>query len=148
MKKLVTQEEQKGAFEAIEGDVDTRQASLKDVALSTGFEMQCGIKGGKLSGGQKQRVAIARTLIRQPQILLLDEATSALDETNQKQVQVAIENAMQNRTVVIIAHRMSTIERCSKIYVLEHGKVAEEGDFNQLNSQGGKFAALQANARK
>lgn len=54
---------------------------------------------------------------------------------------------MQNRTVVIIAHRMSTIERCSKIYVLEHGKVAEEGNFNQLKSQGGKFASLQANAR-
>lgn len=108
--------------------------------MHSGFSTQCGIKGGKLSGGQKQRVAIARTLIRQPSILLLDEATSALDETNQKKVQVAIENAMKNRTVIIIAHRMSTIERCSKIFVLEHGKVAEEGNFNDLKQSGGKFA--------
>lgn len=107
--------------------------------------MECGIKGGKLSGGQKQRVAIARTIIRQPNILLLDEATSALDETNQKQVQNAIENVMQDRTVIIIAHRMSTIERCSKIFVLEHGKVAEEGNFTDLKQGGGKFAELSAN---
>lgn len=119
-----------------------RNDQLKDAELSKGYYTQCGIKGSKLSGGQKQRVAIARTLIRKPQILLLDEATSALDETNQKQVQIAIENSMKNRTVIIIAHRMSTIERCSKIYVLENGKVAEEGTLNELKNQGGKFSQL------
>jgi len=97
-----------------------------------GFGTQCGIKGGKLSGGQKQRVAIARTLIRQPKVLLLDEATSALDETSQKKVQGAIDTAMKNRTTIIIAHRMSTIEKCDKIFVLEYGSVSEEGGFNEL----------------
>lgn len=78
----------------------------------------------------------------------MDEATSALDETNQKRVQIAIEGAMKNRTVVIIAHRMSTIERCEKIFVLEHGKVAEEGKFNDLKGQGGLFSKLSANKQK
>lgn len=100
--------------------------------MSTGFESACGIKGGKLSGGQKQRVAIARTIIRQPTILILDEATSALDETSQKKVQGALANAMKGRTTIIIAHRMSTIEGCDKIFVLENGKVKEEGAFAAL----------------
>lgn len=86
MNKLVTQAEKKGIFESIEGAVDDRPDTLKDIELVPGFKTECGLKGSKLSGGQKQRVAIARTLVRQPSILLLDEATSALDETNQKQV--------------------------------------------------------------
>lgn len=79
--KVEVQEQTKGKFQAIKGDIDSREASLLDVELHHGFEdVQCGIKGSKLSGGQKQRVAIARTIIRQPAVLLLDEATSALDE--------------------------------------------------------------------
>jgi len=144
MKKCVEQETKKGVFEAIDGDIDIRDNTYKSVSLVKGFGTQCGIKGGKLSGGQKQRVAIARTLIRQPKILLLDEATSALDETSQKKVQNAIENVMKDRTTIIIAHRMSTIEKCGKIFVLEHGVVTEEGGFNELKSKGGKFAVLSA----
>lgn len=87
LKKLEELEVKKGTFLAMDGDVDTREASLKDVEVNKGFEIQCGIKGGKLSGGQKQRVAIARTLIGEPKVLLLDEATSALDETSQAKVQ-------------------------------------------------------------
>jgi len=83
-------------------------------------------------------------MIREPKILLLDEATSALDETSQKKVQGAIEKAMKNRTTIIIAHRMSTIEKCSKIFVLEHGSVSEEGGFNELKNKGGKFSKLSA----
>ena len=87
------------------------------------------MRGSKLSGGQKQRVAIARTILSKPKVLLLDEATSALDEDSQKKVQAALDNAMEGRTTIIIAHRMSTIEKCDKIFVLENGKVKEEGAF-------------------
>lgn len=113
-----------------------------DAPLHDGFNIQCGLKGGKLSGGQKQRVAIARTLIANPKVLLLDEATSALDENSQKKVQQAIEQAMEGRTTIIIAHRMSTIEKCSKIFVLEEGRVKEEGNFNDLKASGGVFSKL------
>ena len=135
-------EDKKGLFKYIQGDVDERENILKDVELDHGFGTLCGIKGCKLSGGQKQRVAIARTIIRQPKILLLDEATSALDEDSQKKVQLALESAMKNRTVIIIAHRMSTIEKCDKIFVLEEGKVIEEGKFNDLKQKGGLFSKL------
>lgn len=117
--------------------MDTRPDSLKDQQLSQGFQTQCGIKGGKLSGGQKQRVAIARTIIREPRVLLLDEATSALDEDSQNKVQSALDAAMKGRTTIIIAHRLTTIEKCDKIFVLESGKVAEEGGFNELKQKGG-----------
>lgn len=78
----------------------------------------------------------------------MDEATSALDETSQKKVQGAIEAAMQNRTTIIIAHRMSTIEKCSKIFVLEEGKVKEEGNFNDLKNAGGAFSKLAENKQQ
>ena len=117
---------------------------MKDIELSEGFEhIQCGLKGGKLSGGQKQRVAIARTIIRQPKVLLLDEATSALDETSQAKVSQALTEAMKGRTTIVIAHRMSTIEKCDKIFVLDNGKVIESGSFNDLkNNQGGHFSNM------
>ena len=95
-----------------------------------------------MSGGQKQRVAIARTIIRKPTILILDEATSALDEVSQKKVQEALSNAMKGRTTIVIAHRMSTIENCDKIFVLENGRVLEEGGFNELKGKGGLFTKL------
>lgn len=143
LKKMEEQEKNKGQFVAVEGDVDTRPTDLKDMQLHEGFQITCGLKGSKLSGGQKQRVAIARTMIRQPKILLLDEATSALDEDSQKKVQGALENAMKGRTTIIIAHRMSTIEKCNKIFVLETGKVIEEGGFEELkNKDGGFFSNL------
>ena len=90
-------------------------------------------------------MAIARTIIREPKILILDEATSALDEDSQKKVQQALDNAMKDRTTIIIAHRMSTIENCDKIFVLETGKVLEEGGFNELKAKGGLFAKLSKN---
>ena len=78
----------------------------------------CGVKGSKLSGGQKQRVAIARAVVRNPKILLLDEATSALDEISQRKVQEALENVMINRTSIVVAHRLTTVEKCSRVAVL------------------------------
>ena len=132
-------EKTKFEFVAIDGDVDTRHENLKTKQLHEGFSINCGLKGSKLSGGQKQRLAIARTIIRQPKVLLLDEATSALDEDSQKKVQEALENAMKGRTTIIIAHRMSTIEKCDKIFVLENGKVIEEGGFEELKNKDGGF---------
>lgn len=142
LKKLEDQEKKSGEFAAVKGDIDTRDESLTDVKLAAGFEIACGTRGSKLSGGQKQRVAIARTVIRSPKVLMLDEATSALDEDSQKLVQQALENVMEGRTTIVIAHRMSTIQRCEKIFVLEHGKVLEEGNFNALKEKGGLFSKL------
>ena len=141
MTKMEEVEKKGGKFVAKEGDIDTRESGLNDIVLDKGFKTQCGLRGCKLSGGQKQRVAIARTIIRKPKILLLDEATSALDEDSQKKVQLALENAMKNRTSIIIAHRMSTIEKCDKIFVLDNGRVKEEGTFQELSSKPGGFFA-------
>jgi ABC-type multidrug transport system fused ATPase/permease subunit len=139
LKKIEEEEKNSGEFVALKGDVDERPESLKTKPLHKGFDTTCGLKGSKLSGGQKQRVAIARTIIKQPKVLLLDEATSALDEDSQKKVQGALENAMKGRTTIIIAHRMSTIEKCDKVFVLENGKVVEEGGFQELKDKDGGF---------
>merc|ERR1739844_431708 len=94
-------------------------------------------------GGQKQRIAIARAVIRQPKILLLDEATSALDEVSQGKVQEALDKAMTNKTSIIIAHRLTTVEKCNRLVVLEDGKIAEEGTFQELrDKEGGYFANM------
>ena len=89
--------------------------------MHTGFNKLCGLRGSKLSGGQKQRVAIARALIRNPKILILDEATSALDERSQEIVQEALEIAMKGRTCSVIAHRLSTVQKCDRVAVMHQG---------------------------
>lgn len=112
--------------------VDEVKLSIFESKLHEGFNKMCGLKGSKLSGGQKQRVAIARALIKQPKILILDEATSALDEQSQEIVQQALDKAMEGRTCVVIAHRMSTIKKCQRIVVLHKGKVVEDGSYEEL----------------
>jgi ABC-type multidrug transport system fused ATPase/permease subunit len=89
--------------------------------LHPGFNKLCGLRGSKLSGGQKQRVAIARALIRNPKILILDEATSALKERSQEIVQEALEIAMKGRTCIVIAHRLSTVQKCDRVAVMHQG---------------------------
>ena len=111
--------------------------------LSSGFDIDCGLRGSKLSGGQKQRIAIARATIRKPNILILDEATSALDEDSQRKVQQALDNIMVGRTSIVIAHRLTTVEKCTRVVVIEDGKVVEEGKFNDLkNAKNGYFAEM------
>ena len=100
--------------------------------MPEGYHTQVGDRGIQLSGGQKQRVAIARAILKDPSILLLDEATSALDTASEKLVQEALDTLMEGRTTILIAHRLSTIRNADSIAVLQHGKIVETGDHQQL----------------
>ncbi|KAL7611571.1 hypothetical protein Lser_V15G07713 [Lactuca serriola] len=104
--------------------------------LKDGYDTWCGDRGIQLSGGQKQRVAIARAILKNPAVLLLDEATSALDSQSEKVVQDALERMMVGRTSVVVAHRLSTIQSCNTIAVLEKGKVVEKGNHSSLLAKG------------
>ncbi|KAI3799167.1 hypothetical protein L1987_34457 [Smallanthus sonchifolius] len=104
--------------------------------LKDGYDTWCGNQGVQLSGGQKQRIAIARAILKNPTILLLDEATSALDSRSEKVVQDALERMMVGRTSVVVAHRLSTIQSCDTIAVLEKGKVVEKGNHGSLLAKG------------
>lgn len=119
-------------------DAAIQEAARKANALEfiesfpEGFETLVGERGVKLSGGQRQRIAIARALLKNPEILVLDEATSSLDAESEALVQGALDELMKNRTTIIIAHRLATIRKVDKIYVLNEGEIAEQGTHNQL----------------
>jgi subfamily B ATP-binding cassette protein MsbA len=107
-----------------------------------GYQTVVGERGIKLSGGQRQRVAIARALLKNPRILILDEATSSLDSESEALVQEALERLMQGRTTFVIAHRLSTVRNADQIVVLEAGRVAQQGQHEELLAQGGLYREL------
>jgi len=113
---------------------------IEDMPL--GFETVIGEKGVKLSGGQKQRIAIARAILKNPPILILDEATSSLDTESEQLVQQAIEQLMKDRTVLVIAHRLSTVRNADKIIVMEKGRIIEKGKHSELYQKDGTYRRL------
>jgi ATP-binding cassette subfamily B protein len=112
--------------------------------LPEGYDSFLGERGVRLSGGQRQRIAIARAMLKNPPLLLLDEATSALDAQSERMVQAALEAAMQNRTTLVVAHRLATVQKADLIVVLDHGRLVEQGTHTQLVAQGGVYAGLAA----
>jgi len=121
-----------------------RAAHLTEViaGLPQGLDTEVGDNGNKLSGGQRQRLAIARAIYKDAPILILDEATSALDSESERMVQKALDELMQGRTTLVIAHRLSTVERADRIVVLVHGRIVEIGSHAELLAKGGAYASL------
>ena len=110
--------------------------------LPNGYDTILGERGSSLSGGQRQRVAIARALVTNPRILILDEATSALDYESERIIQQNMAAIAEGRTVIIIAHRLSTVRRADRILTIENGRLVEDGSHDDLIKSGGRYASL------
>ena len=141
------------------GKADASQADISKAAdmaaahefitnLPNGYETMVGPNGVKLSGGQRQRLAIARAMLKNAPILLLDEATSALDNESERLVQQALDTLMENRTTLMIAHRLTTIEHADNIIVLEGGKISETGTHSELMAKKSSYFRLQQAAER
>jgi len=129
-----------------EVEAAAKAARIHDFIVSTplGYETRVGERGLKLSGGEKQRVAIARTLLKNPSILIFDEATSALDSANERAIQSELQSASQNKTTLVIAHRLSTVVDAHEILVLVSGRIIERGTHQDLLNQEGRYAQMWA----
>ena len=112
--------------------------------LPEGYDTSIGDRGTRLSGGQRQRIAIARAVVRDPQFLLFDEATSALDTESERIVQEAISDVLENRTAIVVAHRLSTIVNADRILVFDEGNLVEQGSHTDLLAKNGVYAKLHA----
>jgi subfamily B ATP-binding cassette protein MsbA len=112
------------------------------MALENGYDTVIGDRGARLSGGQRQRLSIARAVFKNPPILILDEATSALDTESEKLVQEALAHLMENRTSIVVAHRLSTIQHADLIVVLQQGEIVESGTHEGLMQSSGSYRRL------
>ena len=131
-------------YGAIEAAAQVANAHEFIQQFPQGYHTWVGERGVNLSGGQRQRIAIARAILLNPRILILDEATSALDSESEALVQEALERAMQNRTVFVIAHRLSTVRKANRILFIEHGQIAESGTHLELLVQQGRYEQFYA----
>jgi ATP-binding cassette subfamily B protein len=135
-----------GRPEATDGEIEkaaeAAHASEFIRRLPEGYETPVGERGITLSGGQRQRIAIARAILRKAPLLLLDEATSSLDAESETLVQQALKQLLHNRTSIVIAHRLATVQNCDRILVLDHGRIVEEGTHASLTSAGGLYERL------
>lgn len=127
-----------------------RMAQVHDFVTSelpNGFETEVGERGVRLSGGQRQRIGIARALYHDPEVLVFDEATSALDNVTERAVMEAVHDLHEQKTIILIAHRLSTVEKCDRIFLLEKGRVAESGTYAELLQKSQSFQAMAASAQ-
>jgi len=129
-------------LEQVQQAAKAAQIHDRILELENGYDTMVGERGYRLSGGEKQRMAIARVLLKDPAVLVLDEATSALDTVSERLVQAALEPLMRGRTTIAIAHRLSTIRSADVIFVVDAGRVVEQGDHDALLALGGRYAAL------
>jgi len=129
-----------------EVETAAKAAHIHDFISSTpkGYETMVGERGLKLSGGEKQRVAIARTLLKNPPIVIFDEATSALDSANERAIQAELQGVSQNKTTLVIAHRLSTVVDAHEILVMDSGRIIERGSHAQLLAANGRYAQMWA----
>jgi len=114
--------------------------------LPQGYSTTVGERGVRLSGGQRQRIGIARALYHSPQVLILDEATSALDNFTEQAVMEAVNNLGHDITIILIAHRLSTVRQCDQIYLLDRGKVKAMGNFEELQKRNEQFKLMTRHA--
>ena len=125
-----------------------KQAHIHEeiLQMAKGYDTMLTERGGNLSGGQRQRIALARMFLKNPPVLILDEGTSALDNISERRVRAAIENARQNHTVIMVAHRLTTLNEADCIFVFDQGRVVEQGTFDELVARNGVFAELARSA--